>query len=131
MDGAWKGLRCVERLAGLKAVIELTQKPVDDVAQRRSMPVTVCSAPVVVVLDRARSRDGGEGPDTPHRRKPVVLHMTMSDRDRTTRRPGDRRGPGKGFKFASVREPAAVVADLYQDPGTGSLTQTGKLVMTA
>lgn len=126
MNGAGEGLRCVVGLTGVKAVIELTQKSIEDVAQRRSMPVTVCSAPGAVVLDRARSRDGGEGPDKPHRRKPVVLHMTMSDRDRTTRCPGDRRGPGKGLKSASVREPATVVADLCQDPGTGSLTQTWK-----
>jgi hypothetical protein len=42
-------------------VIELPQKPVEDVAQRRSVPVAVRSAPVVMVLERARSRSGGEG----------------------------------------------------------------------
>jgi len=52
-------------VAGLKAVIELTQEPVEDVTQCGGVPVTVCSTPVILVFDRARSRIAAKAQTNP------------------------------------------------------------------
>ena len=121
MDGAGKSLRFVEGLVGLKTVVKLAQESLEDVTQCGGVPIAVCSAPVIVVLDRARSRDGGEGPDEADCGQSIVLHVTVGNAGAAPGCSRDGCGAGECLEPASVGKPAAVVADLCLDPGAGGL----------
>src|SRR5262249_27267893 len=88
-----EGLADVEALAGVQAVVETSEEPVEQVAQGCSMLVPGFAPTVVVHLDLRAGKDP-ERPDVAGGREPLVLDSALVHNKALAAGDGDRRGPG-------------------------------------
>jgi len=109
----------VVELAGMQAVVELTEELVEQVSLGLVVPVTGSAASIEVPTGSRGGAQRGQRPDRAHSVEATVLDMTVQDNGFLTAGPGDGRGSGERFESAGVGEPGAVVPDLCEHPGTG------------
>ena len=88
----------VEHLLVLQAVVELTEKLVDQVPNCCRVMVTLIPTPPVVVLGGGMVGHGSEAPYPAGGGESIVLDSAAGDGDRTTRGPRDGRGSSIGLQ---------------------------------
>lgn len=74
-----EGLMLVEWVPVLKAVVELAEESVEEVALGSCVPVTGCAAPSVVFVGASGTFERGEGPEESCVHQPVVFDVSSAD----------------------------------------------------
>ena len=113
-------------LAGLQAVVKLTEEFVEQVSLGLVIPVSGGAASVEVAAGARRGAQRSQGPDRADSGQSPVLDMTVQPNGFLPAGAGDRGGSGEGFQPTGIGEAGAVIADLGQHPGAGQHPQAGK-----